>query len=34
VFPAPIGVRLLGVSLSSLESAGAGPQQLRLDLIS
>ncbi|CAJ0853674.1 DNA polymerase IV [freshwater sediment metagenome] len=34
VFPAPIGVRLLGVSLSSLESAGAGPRQLRLDLIS
>lgn len=34
VFPAPTGVRLLGVSLSSLESAGAGPRQLRLDLIS
>lgn len=34
VFPAAEGVRLLGLSLSSLESAGAAPRQLRLDLSS
>ncbi len=34
IFPAPGGVRLLGVSLSSLEPAGQEPSQLRLDLTS
>jgi DNA polymerase IV len=32
VFPAPIGVRLLGVTLSSLEQEGPAPAQLKLDL--
>jgi DNA polymerase IV len=35
VFPSPEGVRLLGVSLSALETvAGEPPRQLKLDLIS
>jgi DNA polymerase-4 len=34
VFPSPMGVRLLGVTLSSLERVGPGPQQLKLDLTS